>query len=197
MRETIEFDPNVPQRVALQYSTGRIVDGRNGQRVMFSLVDGRVMFLDLEVAEQVNQLRPKPGETLTVCKSKSGRETAWFVEREPRSGEQGDGTFAVPAVKATAAVPAAAAANAASQPHHNNGSNGSIPVNGNGNHAAPAPPTPPAPRTQLEDALRTVVFACHQARLYAKEIGYEAMPPFTSEDIRTMANTILIQRGGR
>ena len=47
------------------------------------------------------------------------------------------------------------------------------------------------PKTKLQDALMTVVAAVHATNEYAKGIGY-AMPQFTSEDLRTMANTIMI-----
>lgn len=64
------------------------------------------------------------------------------------------------------------------------------------NHTAPAP-RPVA--TKLEDALKTAVAAAYAATEYAKSIGYATMPMFTSEDLRTMANTLIIdaQRAGR
>jgi len=80
--------------------------------------------------------------------------------------------------------------------------------NGSNGHAAvgqiQVAPPPPAvaavpterPKTKLEDALKTVVAAVVAANEYAKQIGYAAMPQFSSEDIRTMANTIIIQNGG-
>jgi len=40
------------------------------------------------------------------------------------------------------------------------------------------------------------VAAVFAATEYAKQIGYAAMPQFTSEDLRTMANTLMIQNGG-
>jgi hypothetical protein len=57
-----------------------------------------------------------------------------------------------------------------------------------------------APRaTKLEDALKTAVAAAFAATEYAKSIGYASMPMFTSEDLRTMANTLIIdgQKGQR
>ena len=52
------------------------------------------------------------------------------------------------------------------------------------------------PKTKLEDALCTVVAAAYAAQEYARSIGYTSMPQFTSEDIRTMANTLVIQSEG-
>jgi hypothetical protein len=52
------------------------------------------------------------------------------------------------------------------------------------------------PKTKLEDALRTAVAAVYAAQQYARAIGFDEMPVFTSEDIRTMANTLVIQDAG-
>ena len=41
----LRFQPNVPTRVTLQSSQGIVVEGRYGNRMMFSLVDGRVMYV--------------------------------------------------------------------------------------------------------------------------------------------------------
>jgi hypothetical protein len=71
----------------------------------------------------------------------------------------------------------------------------SVPANGSGYANGTAAPAAERSKTKLEDALKTVVAACHAAREYAKQISYEGMPPFTSEDIRTMANTLMIQNG--
>ena len=88
---------------------------------------------------------------------------------------------------------------ASQQPRTTNNGNGSKPNGGNGNgHAASAPePEGQRSRTRLEDALKTVIAAVHATHEYAKTIGY-AMPQFTSEDLRTMANTLIIdgQKGG-
>jgi hypothetical protein len=74
-------------------------------------------------------------------------------------------------------------------PQPPNGNNGSVGNNGHGNpHVVVAEGRP---STKLEDALKTVVAAVHSTTEYAKSIGY-AMPQFTSEDLRTMANTLMI-----
>ena len=138
------------------------------------------------------------------------------------AGEQPDGTFAVEAVsnpRSAISLPAISH----QPPANSNGAGGSkppappvpasnrpqdddhnhsalvvgraVPANGNGASGVAAAPAAERSKTKLEDALKTVVAACHAAREYAKQIGYEGMPPFTSEDIRTMANTLMIQNG--
>ena len=55
-RDVVEFPPNAPVTVALKYSQGRTISGQYGERVMFTLTDGRVMFLAPEVAGRIESL---------------------------------------------------------------------------------------------------------------------------------------------
>src|ERR1035438_1810054 len=55
-RDVVEFPPNAPISVALKYSQGRTISGQYGERVMFTLTDGRVMFLSPEVAGRIESL---------------------------------------------------------------------------------------------------------------------------------------------
>jgi hypothetical protein len=87
---------------------------------------------------------------------------------------------------------------ASQQPRTTNNGNGSKRNGSNGNgHTVPEPEPERRSRTRLEDALKTVIAAVHATQEYAKTLGY-AMPQFTSEDLRTMANTLIIdgQKGG-
>lgn len=102
-RDVVDFPPNIPVSVALKFATPRTVSGINGERFMFSLTDGRVMFLDPEVAGQIASLGVNVRENFSVTKRWNGqRETpaTWEVARV--CGEQPNGTFVAPAV-ATAA----------------------------------------------------------------------------------------------
>lgn len=71
MRDVVQLEPNVPVEVALLFPTGKPV--MNGERMMFSLVDGRVMFLDPEPAERIAQLGLKPRGTVRLCLKWSGK----------------------------------------------------------------------------------------------------------------------------
>lgn len=82
-----------------------MVSSQYGERLMFSLVDGRVMFLDPEVAGQIEPLGINVRENFTITRKWDGQKespVAWEVARIP--GEQANGTFAVPAVPAAAGV---------------------------------------------------------------------------------------------
>jgi hypothetical protein len=52
-REVVEFPPNTAVTVALKYPQARTVSSQYGERFMFTLADGRVMFLDPEVGGKI------------------------------------------------------------------------------------------------------------------------------------------------
>ena len=136
-----------------------------------------------------------------ICKAevpdgRGRKQIRWQVTRVNALGQQADGTFAVPAnINTNGAngvhppAPSVAPTTQVQQPalSPSQQSNGNAPpANG---HAAPLPAE--RPKTKLEDALKTVVAACHAARNYAKDIGYD-MPTFTGDDLARMANTLMI-----
>jgi hypothetical protein len=183
-RETVEFDPNVVQRIALKYKTGRIVQGNRGNRVMFATCDDRVFFLDEDVAQLIYDLKLKPSAPFTVCRRQSGDATSWEVLK---LGEQADGTFVVQAeMKRLDASLAEIKTRKAGTGEFAT----PIPASSSCNQIVDALPnhTP----SKLQDALQTAVFAAHAAGVYAKSIGYAAMPQFSGDDIRAMAITVLI-----
>ena len=118
---------------------------------------------------------------------------AW-VSPGPPPGEQPDGTFVVPSIGKPAAggsqPPTAVSADFQTADIGNHGS-----TNGSNGHAAVAAVPAERPKSKLEDALKTVVAACHATREYAKQIGYE-MPVFNGDEIVRMVNTLMIQNGG-
>jgi hypothetical protein len=101
-REVVDFPLNAPVTVALKYNQGRTISGQNGERMMFSLVDGRVMFLDPETAGKIVTLGVNVRESFTITRKWDGTKglpTTWEVARV--AGEQPNGTFAVPALSTT------------------------------------------------------------------------------------------------
>lgn len=173
------------------------------------------------VNSQLSAQRIQPQERFDLTRHEThnkGRiEVRWRVHRIDPMGEQHDGTFAVPAAPPAengrlspppAPSPLARDLQASIDRAKGNGVNGShpptpppVPHNGNngnnyignGNAAHVVPIAAERPKTKLEDALCTVAAALLAAERYAKAIGYEAWPKqFTSEDVRTFANTMLI-----
>jgi hypothetical protein len=69
----LKLQTNVPERIALQFPTGRNVQSPyTGDQVMYSLTDGRRMYLPPHVADKIAGLELGPREEFTICK----RETA-------------------------------------------------------------------------------------------------------------------------
>ena len=96
-REVVEFPPNVPVTVALKYGHAKTVSSQYGERFMFSLADGRVMFLDPEVGGKIEALGINVRENFAITRKwdEQTATTTWDVAR--LAGEQ-PGTFVVPAV---------------------------------------------------------------------------------------------------
>jgi hypothetical protein len=100
-REVVEFPVNVPVTVALKYPHAKIVSSQYGERCMFSLVDGRIMFLDPEVGGKIASLGINVRENFTITRKRdehTGAPARWDVARLP--GEQPNGTLVVKAVPA-------------------------------------------------------------------------------------------------
>lgn len=205
----LELTPNVPVEIALKFPTGKICDSlyNDTKQVYFSLVDGRSMYVPMGAADRIYALQLGRGESFFICKrlgAGAGKARTPYIEvwhtptgekyradlealaEAPPSPLEEQLTASIATVQArqehvrkTAAV-ATAATPAPRGPV-------AVPA------AQPQPQAQPERlRTRLEDALKTAVTACHAAQEHAKQIGYAQMPLFTAEDIRTMANTILI-----
>jgi hypothetical protein len=97
-RDVVDFPPNAPVTVALMYPQGKIVSGQYGERVMFTLTDGRVMFLDPEVAGRIESLGINVRESFTIARcspAQKGDPVTWDIARVV--GEQPNGTLVLQA----------------------------------------------------------------------------------------------------
>lgn len=185
--DIIRFEKNIPVEVpGIKYPGGRPVRSTyGGDQVMITFVDGRRTFVPPIVEDRIKELGVALGEPFVIIKREvtEGRRKMirWDVERP--LAEQLQASIEHARNEKPQQTPVKAPATAAQIPHQNQ---------------APVQSTPERPKTKLEDALKTVISAVHAATQHAKEIGFQ-MPPFTSEDIRTMANTLIIQSqdGGR
>ncbi len=198
-REKVTFLPNVPVQVALKWPDGKIVSGNYGDQMMYSLTDGRICFLDLDVANKISALELKPGEPFGICKLWNGdkkQKVRWDVYRtgeryvpdEEAPEPPPDATIQIerkpPVPIIGASVPPRVATTPAPLAQ----------VNGNGTSNPHVVVTDGRPKTRLEDALKTVVQALHSTNEYSKSIGY-AMPQFGADEICRMVNTLLIGSG--
>jgi hypothetical protein len=84
-RDVVQFAPNVPVEVALKFALpGKIISTQAGERVLYTLADDRVMFLDLGLAKKVEELGVNVREKFFVCRPASGKKDAeWNVWRTP------------------------------------------------------------------------------------------------------------------
>jgi hypothetical protein len=105
-RDVVDFPPNAPVTVALKYSQGRTISGQYGERVMFTLTDGRVMFLAPEVAGQIESLGINVRERFTITRGSTGQNgapTTWDIARV--AGEQPNGTLVLEAPEGSTSTP--------------------------------------------------------------------------------------------
>ena len=69
----LTFKPNVPQQVALKYAQGRMISGRWGEQMLYTLTDDRQMYVPMEVASKINMLEVNVNEPFCICKRWNGQ----------------------------------------------------------------------------------------------------------------------------
>lgn len=197
----LHFEMNVPKELALASPSGTVVEGRYGNRMMFHLLNGQVMYVPPIVATKIEEAGIVPGESFELCKSsvRDGRRrlVEWQVKRvDAPSQLEEDLRASVEAVRAKTATgrgpQLVERAEADAIPPF-----GPVP-NGNGNHGAPQHSENgnchPTPATKLEHALKTAISAARNAEIFGSEIGYVVR--FDSDAIKSMAITVLINMSG-
>src|SRR5215469_13593748 len=153
--EKLKFTPNVPIQIALKYSQGKIISGRWGKQMLFTLTDGRRMYVPVDVASKINTLEVNVNEPFCICKRWNGQRSqpvrwdVWLtpeaektraaheiqtaetpLERQLRESLENlrkPGTLAVPKIPETIPTPEANSTGAATD-----SGNGAGHVNGNG-----------------------------------------------------------------
>jgi hypothetical protein len=190
----LRFQTNMPTEVALNSPQGTIVEGRYGERVLFHLTDGRVMYVPPIVARKIEAQGIAPGEPFELCKTqvKNGRlrSIEWWLKRTHAESPDGENTE----------MPAEPSSNLESQLVQSiaavNGANGnSHPTPPPENQAQPngsakGEANQPIPVTKLEHALKTAISAAHNAEKYGTDLGYVVR--FDADAIKSMAITVLI-----
>src|SRR5579871_6289313 len=81
----LPFQINVPAEVTLERPEGTLVQGRYGDRVMFTLADGRIMYVPPFVASKIQGDGVAPGDRFQLCKTQvrngNRRSIEWTVRR--------------------------------------------------------------------------------------------------------------------
>jgi hypothetical protein len=92
-RQSVSSQSNIPERVAVAHRDGVYKDGMYGPRMMYTLIDGRVMFLDPDVAARIKTMGILPGQEFWIVKRKPagrGQKIRWDLYQEdptPLAGE--------------------------------------------------------------------------------------------------------------
>ena len=203
MAEYLRFSTNIAVEVALRFPEGKQVQSKlegGADQMMYSLADGRVMYVPLHIGERIRELRIGPGERFSLVKAevKTGnrRGIEWQVARV-------DPPPAPPAPRPAAptAPQAAKPEGAEAQPVTPAGVqsqpstivNGTTPpVNGNGTAKAnAAAPIKASFAAAAEEFMVTAIEAARKAEEYAA--SHSCSIRFTSEDIQGLAPTLFIQ----
>ena len=92
-RHYVSFQTNVPEKLVLAYKDGVLKDGMYGPRVMYTLMDGRIMWLNSDVAAKIRMAEIQPRQVFWLCKRRGagkGTKTRWDLYLEdptPKSEE--------------------------------------------------------------------------------------------------------------
>ena len=181
MKERVVFEANVPVTATLAYAGGLKVQGRFGDQVMYSLTDGRVMYVPPMVRDKLVELGIRQNEPFAICRAERREGGRRFVDWvvQPNS---------------SAAPPQSATAHGDTPGSPADGSGARVKPNGNGNgngKAANAPIKFGTDETALRAALTASIDAALAAEQYASAYGLSIR--FGSEDLRAMALSLFIQ----
>jgi hypothetical protein len=194
MAETLKLQPNRTEIIALQFATGREVEGLSGTQMMYTLTDNRRLYLNLEDARKIEDLSLGKGEPFEITRREKldGRKRLITYEVQYSSAAP-----ATPAPQASTrqVVQTMPSANITQEASHHPQATNSAPQSA---PRAPEAPTPaPIPATRIMSALCAAIDAVVEAQAYATRKGLHIA--FTSEDVRAIANTLHIDasKGGR
>lgn len=181
---TVRFQTNVPEVIELEFARGKQVSSQfGGDQVMYSLTDGRRMYLPPFVAQKIEDAGIGAHTPFSLCKKEvthGNRRSVEYVIGN-LDGEAEPFQDSAPAV-----TPKAAVRGAFSRPQDTT--------------SAPPPPPPSAPRATTDDMdLAAMIYAhiraidvAHAAESYAAERGLAIR--YTSEDVRCIAAALFIQQ---
>ena len=81
MSEKVQFQTNVAIEVALKYNDGKEVTGQYGDQVLYTLTDGRVMYVPPIVKKKIDELGIGRGELFTITKAEKKNGTRRTIRR--------------------------------------------------------------------------------------------------------------------
>jgi len=182
MKERVVFEANVPVTATLAYADGMKVQGRFGDQVMYSLTDGRVMYVPPLVRDKLVELGIRQNEPFNICRAERREGNRRFID-----------WVVQPESSASPALSAGAHRDVPQPPANGDGSaHGKSNGNGKGNgRPANAVGAVGASESALRTALMTSIDAALAAEQYTSAHGLSVR--FGSEDLRAMALSLFIQ----
>jgi hypothetical protein len=182
MSEKVQFQTNIPVEIALKYSDGKDVTGQYGDQVLYTLTDGRVMYVPPIVKKKIDEAGITRGELFTITKAerKNGtrRTVEWVIGGKP---EVSPTTTDHTTPKSGGSMRTA-----------NNGASGTAPQNGN-NRRTTSPGDPKGflatgQGQSLLQAFSAAVDLAASTERYGSSCGMQFQ--FTSADLREIGLTI-------
>lgn len=187
--ETVKFQTNVPETIALAFAQGKPVTSQfSGDQVMFSLDDGRRMYVSPFVAEKIYEAGVSAHTPFTICKrevSHGNRRSVEFQIETHNAAGTAQAPTAAPIAPESSQTKAIAISNS-----YTDASTTPKPA------AAPAAATVDAETAAMLDAHKRAIYVAAMAEAYAAEAGLAIR--YAAEDIRAIAATLYIQaaKGG-
>jgi hypothetical protein len=184
MKERVLFEANVPVTATLTYADGLKVQGRFGDQVMYSLSDGRVMYVPPIVRDKLTELGIRQNQPFNICRAErrdgNHRFVAWIVQANGLASPPQSATW-----HSNAPGSAPSGDNTVGVRSNGNGSG-----NGNGR-----PTIAVGAAGTAGSALRTTLMASIDAALAAEQYAsaHGLSVRFGSEDLRAMALSLFIQ----
>jgi hypothetical protein len=184
MKERIVFQANVPVTATLAYADGLKVQGRFGDQVMYSLTDGRVMYVPPIVRDRLLELGIRQNGPFNICRAERREGNRRFVDWVVQPHSAASPTPSANSHADAPGLPVNGGSGARFKPNNNgNGNRGGKP--------ACVPASAAIAETALCAALMSSIDAALAAEHYASAHGLSVR--FGSEDLRAMALGLFIQ----
>src|ERR1700732_3200434 len=90
MSEKVQFQTNVSIDVTLKYNDGKEVTGQYGDQVLYTLTDGRIMYVPPIVKRKIDELGIGRGELFTITKAEKKNGTRRTIEWVVSTDGSGD-----------------------------------------------------------------------------------------------------------
>lgn len=184
MKERVVFEANVPVTATLAYADGLKVQGRFGDQVMYSLTDGRVMYVPPIVRDKLLELGIRQNEPFAICRAERREGNRRFVD------------WVIQPHSTASPTPTANSHTEAPGSPVNGDSGARFKPNANGNGGGSGKPASvPASAATAETALRAALMSSIDAALAAEQYAsaHGLSVRFGSEDLRAMALSLFIQ----